>query len=186
MRHEQVGRTSCRNGAAAGIIGLAIALIVVAPGAARAQVTAFGMVGVAADQVAILNLVLVGPADDAHPGCRVTASFVDTRGQVFTDVYGNPIRKTFTLENQMAVGLKFSAATVLPGVPRKSVRAVLSPVPGAPASDCTCLVANVEIVEPTGKATLIDYGIDRRAPFGPNPPPPPGPPLPGGCPAPLF
>ncbi len=160
---------------------VAAALGVWAPAHAQAQLPVFGMIGLAEGQFAALNLVLVQSPDELHPGCRVIASFVDRNGQVFTDPGGTAARRLVTLQPQIAKQFKLYAAQILTaGETRKAIRAVLTPVPNtAVPSDCTCLVANVELVDPNGQTTVVDYG---RAPedSGTTPPPVPLPPGSGG------
>ena len=173
-----------RKRVVAWVVGLATALGVAAPARAQAQLPVFGMIGQAEDQVAILNLVLVDPPEASHPGCRVTASFVDAKGQVFSDVWGNPVKKTFTLQPQIATWLRLYPASTLAGQSRRSIRAVLAPVPNATTpSDCRCLTANVELVDPNGRTALLDNGHVGMG-LGPPSPWPPGGTPPGvteGC-----
>lgn len=162
------------------VLGLATSLGVAAPARAQTQPPVFGMIGLAQDQVAILNLVLVDPPEASHPGCQVTASFVDAKGQVFSDVSGNPVKKTFTLQPQIATGLRLYAANILAGQPRRSIRAVLTPVPNpTTSSDCRCLTANVELVDPNGRTALLDNGQVGMGLGPPSPWPPGG--TPPGC-----
>jgi hypothetical protein len=132
------------------------------------------MVGLAEGQVAILNLVLVDAPDASHPGCRVTASFVDGKGHVFTDAWGNLFKKTFTLQPQIAAWLRLPAASILEGQSRQSIRAVLTPAPSTTtSSDCTCLSTTVELVDPSGRTALMDNGNVGMG-LGPPSPWPPG------------
>lgn len=145
------------------------------PATDAANMPTFGMVGLGKGQVAVLNLVLSEPPADDHPGCQVTASFVDAQGIVFNDLAGNPVKETFTLQPQIASDLKLPAAQILEvGQFRRPIRAVVTAAPGATEnlaaqrssatsavetpSRCTCLVANVELVNPNGQTAIVDYG----------------------------
>jgi hypothetical protein len=146
------------------------------PATEAAKFPTFGMIGLAKGQVAILNLVLSEPPADDHPGCQVTASFVDAQGIVFNDLGGNPVKETFTLQPQIASDLKLPAAQILEiGQLRKPIRAVVTAAANTtenfaalrssatsavetPSSRCTCLVANVELVNPNGQTAIVDYG----------------------------
>ena len=169
MKEERTGRKHV----VPWVLGLVALLGAAAPAGAQ-QMPIFGMIGLADGQVAILNLVLVDPSDTSHPGCRVTASFVDWKGQVFSDAWGNPARKTFTLQPQIAAGLRLPAASILDGQSRRSIRAVLTPVPNVTTySDCTCLTTSVELVDPNGRTALLDNGHVGMG-LGPPSPWPPG------------
>jgi hypothetical protein len=157
-------------------VGLITVLGLGSPARAQEQLPALGMIGLAERQTAILNMVLVGPPAENHPGCRVIASFVDARGQVFRDDAGNAVAHSFSLQPQIASWLVLRSPDILAaGQLRQSIRAVLAPVPGAP-SDCSCLVPSVEIVNPDGRTAAYLGGSDvgMRVPGGGNPPPPPG------------
>ena len=188
MREQRTVQRECGNRVVAWVVGLAMALGLGSPARAQVQVQsrlpAFGMIGLAEGQVAILNLVLVDPQDENHPGCRLTASFVDATGQVFSDVRGSAVRRTFTLQPQIATGLRLRSADILAtGQLRRSIRAVLTPVPTVTApSDCTCLIASLELVNPDGRTGVLDLGLGNGGqvvPGGGNPGP-----SPGGCPGP--
>jgi hypothetical protein len=140
------------------IVAMAAALGVGTP--ASAQVPTFGMIGLSRGQVAVLNLVLVDQPVPNHPGCRVAASFVDERGQVFVDVKGNPARRLFTLQPQIANALTLTADTLNDGKQRRRIRAVVTPAsPVTAPSNCTCLIVNQEIINPEGLTALVDYGL---------------------------
>jgi hypothetical protein len=178
------------------------------PATEAAKFPTFGMIGLAKGQVAILNLVLYEPPADDHPGCQVTASFVDAQGMVFNDLGGNPVEETFTLYPQIASDLKLPAAQILEvGQLRKPIRAVVTAAPSVTEnlaaqrssaasavetpSRCTCLVANVELVNPNGQTTIVDYGkpspqdpinpLPSAPTDGAAPPPPPIAPLFARC-----
>jgi hypothetical protein len=147
------------------VVGAAVAVA-----AERTELPAFGLVGLARGQTAVLNLVDVG-LPSGRPTCQVTAAFVDATGQVLHDRAGNPVQQTFVLRPNVAASLRLRAEDVLGNRQlRRSTRVVLVPSETAP-SDCACLVANREIVAPNG-ATLLD---ERGQPpnGGGNPPPPP-------------
>jgi hypothetical protein len=156
-------------------VGALVSAQTLVPATEAAKMPTFGMIGLGKGQVAILNLVLSEPAADDHPGCQVTASFVDAQGNVFNDLAGNPVKGTFTLQPQIASDLKLPAAQILEvGQSRKPIRAVVTAAPSvtenlalqrssatsdddAP-SRCTCLVANLELVNPNGQTAIVDYG----------------------------
>lgn len=160
----------------AALAAMAVLVGVAAPAlvfAVTSELPVFGMLGLGRGRAAVLHLVLVHPPNPLHPGCRVTASFVDARGQVFHDRAGNPVEQTFALRDNVAAALTLRAADILAtGETRKPIRAVLTDPPddGTP-SDCTCLVATEEIVGASGRTDLSIYG--QRPPGGGNPPPPP-------------
>jgi hypothetical protein len=167
MEEQQAVRTSV----GAWVVGLATILGTAAQ--AQAQLPAFGMVGLTEGQRAVLHLVLVGAPDEAHPGCRVTASFVDSAGRLFDDARGVPVRRTVTLRPQIATSLVLSAEDILqPGQLRRSIRPVVAPVRSAGTpSDCGCFVANLEVLAANGVTAFTDSGHAPK--LSPNPPPPP-------------
>jgi hypothetical protein len=159
-----------------GVAALAILAVTVAAGPAYGadpQLPVFGMLGLARGQDAVLSLVLVHPQGVEHPGCRVTASFVDARGRVLRDAEGVPVQQTFALRDHFAAALTLHSAEVLGERPRLPIRAVLADAPedGTP-SDCGCLVGTLELVALNGRTDLAIYA--QRPPGGGNPPPPPG------------
>jgi hypothetical protein len=150
-----------------------MALWVAGPAQAFAQereLPAFGMVGLARGQTAVLNLVLVG---QSGVGCRVTASFVNASGEVFNDRAGNPVQQTFSLRDNVAAELRLGSADILAdGESRKPTRVVLQgPPDDSTPSDCTCLVATREILNSNGRTSISD--LAERPGGGGNPPPPP-------------
>ena len=155
------------------------------PTTAKSELPAFGMIGLAKGQVAILNLVLSEAAEENHPGCQVTASFVDAEGAVFNNPAGNPIMETFTLEPRIAADLRLPAVQILAeGQVRTSIRAVLAPAPNiATPSRCSCLIASLELVNPNGQTTILDYGTPRSS-QGDTTNPIPSPPKDGATPPP--
>jgi hypothetical protein len=169
VRKQQVVRKQM----VAWVVGLATALGMTAAGQAQAQLPAFGMVGLATGQRAVLNLVLVAAPDAGHPGCRVTASFVDSVGRVFNDATGAPVRRTVILRPQIATSIQLLSADILPaGQQRRSIRPVVAPVRTSTApSDCSCFTPSLEILAANGVTTLTTNGHSPR--LGPNPPPPP-------------
>src|SRR5262245_14930014 len=80
--------------------GLVTALGMAAPAWAQVELPRFGMIGLAQGQIAHLSAVLVEPRDASHPGCRVTASFVNASGLVLRDATGRSVSRTFTLQPQ--------------------------------------------------------------------------------------
>ena len=183
MRKQRSGQTGCGKRLVASVVAMTTALGLGTLAWAQAQLPAFGMIGLAEGQTAILNLVLVNPPAGDHPGCRVRASFVDASGQVFRNGMGHPIESSFTLQPQIATGLRLRSTEILTaGQLRRSIRAVLTPVPhDTTPSDCTCLIATLELVNPDGRTAVFDLGLGTpgtdvlaRTPGGGNPPPPPG------------
>jgi len=116
----------------------------------------FGMVGVARDQGVVLNVVMANPPDDSHPGCRLVLSFVGADGRTLVNPSRTEITKLVTLRGSAAERLAFRAADVMPeNQLRLPIRAVLGNPPddGTP-SDCTGMVATLELVAPNGWTTL--------------------------------
>jgi hypothetical protein len=70
------------------------------------------MISLAIGQFAILNLVLVGPREETHPGSPVTAA-LGCGGNVVTDLGGNPVADTFALEPQIASRLGLDTSSML-------------------------------------------------------------------------
>jgi hypothetical protein len=156
-------------------IGLATVLGTAAPAlAAGLPLTppAFGMVGLGRQQTAVLNAVLTGDVEEGHPGCAVTLSFVDRKGDVFEDRVGNPFRATFVLRGNVAAELRMRAADILgPALLRVPIRGVVTQPPGPLENgDCSGLVVTLEIVGPLGE-TQVFASLAR----GPKDPPPPNP-----------
>jgi hypothetical protein len=174
LMSQRQGLPKGRTRAAAVAVALATSLISVpAPAAELAtELPAFGMLGLSRGHVVVLNLVLTGPASADHPGCHLTASFVDAEGQVLQDAAGQPVQRDFVLRPQVAATLQLQAADVLGDLERrKPTRAVLATPPDPNLnSDCRCLAALRETVGPRGKTVLSDYGA--RPHGGGNPPPP--------------
>jgi hypothetical protein len=181
MKTEEAGRKGRNERSALWAMGLIVALGIAAPASAQAPLPRFGMVGLAQGQVASLSMVLVEPRDASHPGCRVTASFVDAKGIVLRNSAGRSFAKTVTLQPQIAAALEMPANQVLASTQaRGAIRAVLSPAATAGAATaCGCLIATVELRAANGVTMLFDEGKDPI--FRGNPPPPPG-----GCAAVLF
>jgi hypothetical protein len=133
---------------------------------------AFGMLGLARGQVAVLSLVDVDARDRDRAACRMTAAFVDARGVVFRDAAGNLVQQTFVLRPNVAATLRLSAADILgDGEQRKATRVVLTDVDDGVVSSCDCVMAMREHVNANGRTTIADVGI--RPDDGGNPPPPP-------------
>jgi hypothetical protein len=140
--------------------------------AETAALPMFGMVGIARGQDAVLSLVLVHPPDPDHPGCRVTASFVDARGEVVHDARGNPVQQTFHLRDHVSAALTLRGADVLGTQLRVPIRAELKAAPNdGTASDCKCLMATKELVGLDGRTNSHHDG--QLPSGGGNPPPPP-------------
>jgi hypothetical protein len=158
--------------AVAGVLGTAGPALAFDP---QPDPPGFGMVGLARTQTAVLNAVLTHPSDPAQPGCTVELSFVDARGQVFTDRAGNEVKRTFVLQDSVAVGLRLRAGDVLRarGL-RRSIRPVACLATGdagdAPSA-CGRLAVTLEIVDGNGHTSILD----ARGIPPPCDPPPPGP-----------
>jgi hypothetical protein len=111
---------------------------------------AFGMVGIAFGQTALLNAVNAQPPDPGippdpdqppdpgqppdpqHPACRMVLSFVDGTGQVLTDASGQKVSKLVELGPGMADSLRLRASQILGrDEMRRSIRALLTHAPEA-------------------------------------------------------
>jgi hypothetical protein len=154
-------------------VGLAAILALAAPGlAATLQLEPRnpGMFGVARGQTAVWNAVLTEPVAAGHPGCRVTLSFVDDKGEVLHDAAGSEVMRTLHLRDNVADALTLRANDVLArGEQRKSIRPVLSDAPDSNiCSDCRSLVLTLEVVKSNGVMVMVDA-------MGPRDPPPPDP-----------
>ena len=147
-------------------IGLTFTFALAAP--AFAELPAFGMVRLTRGQTATLHLVLTHEPDKAHPGCHVTASFVDAKGYKLEDAAGKAYSKTFVLEDNVAAELSLPVDEILPaGEDRALVRAALVETPAdGEASNCCALTPLLEIGNAAGSSS------DLLLPRGPNPPNP--------------
>ena len=108
-------------------------------------------------QTAVLNAVLVGPPDPDRPACRLDLSFVDAQGRPFHDASGGEAGKRVELRGGVADSIRLRAGDVLRDDQlRIPIRAVMSPPPDDNVpSDCTGLVATLEIVGPLGATQLL-------------------------------
>jgi hypothetical protein len=173
MRHEE-DEMSRRKTAVLGMLattGLLTAAGPVRSFSPQPDPPRFGIVGLARDQSAVLNVVLGVPPDPGHPGCQAVLSFAGADGRTLVTSSGAEIKKLVALRGSAAKRLSFRAADVLPeGQQRLSLRAVvdLPPDPDAP-SDCTGLIATVELVAPNGWTTLSQVGIAWGGPTEPAP-----------------
>jgi hypothetical protein len=146
-------------------------IILAAPvvvGGAEPELPAFGMVGLAQGQTAVLNAVLTHVPNTEHPGCPVTMSFVDARGVVLHDRAGHPFIKRGVLRDNIAESLQMPSADILaPFERRKPIRAAVreTPDPGA-ASDCCALTLTLELVGPRGSTGEV---LLPRQPVPPHP-----------------
>lgn len=133
-----------------------------------AELPAFGMVPLTQGQTATLHLVLTHEPDTGHPGCQVTASFVDAKGETLADAAGTPYSETFVLMGHTAAELSLPVDEILPaGKGRALVRAAIVEASGAgAASDCCALTPVLEIGNANGSVS------DLILPRGPNPPSP--------------
>jgi hypothetical protein len=159
MRHGTRG--------AARAAGLAAAVLALsAPVVVLGELPAFGMVGLASGQTAVLNAVLTNVPTTGHPGCSVTMSFVGATGAVFHYRTGNEVKKQVVLRGNRAEFLSLPAADILgPLELRKRIRAAVKETPGA-VSDCCALTMTLELVGPRG---LTDEVALPRVPNPPNP-----------------
>src|SRR5262245_5292911 len=156
---------------AARAAGLATALAAAAPVlvfGAEPELPAFGMVGVARRQTAVLNAVLTHTPRADHPGCAVTMSFVDATGAVLRDRTGSEIRKRVVLRDNVAESLELVAADVV-GVLERSrssrTAAMVMPDPGG-APDSVAPPLTLELLGPGGSSGEVAM---PRAPNPPNP-----------------
>jgi len=148
--------------------GLAAALVAAMTAAlpAGAELPAPGMMTVREGDLTVLHAVSTHEPSPEHPGCRITASFVDARGETLQDRTGNPIQASFVLRDNVAASLRLPVAQVLQGQPQRLVRAKVSEDTGAGDSNCCALTLTVERSNATrGTSELI-------LPRAPNPPSP--------------
>lgn len=149
--------------------GLTSAFALATPAfAEQPELPAFGMVRLTQGQTATVHLVLTHVPYRAHPGCHVTASFVDAKGQTLEDSAGKPYSKTIVLEENVAAELSLPVDEILPvGEERMLVRAALreTPAPGT-WSNCCALTPILEVGNANGSVS------DEILPRGPNPPSP--------------
>src|SRR5262245_27908923 len=132
-------------------LGLCAAALAAAAGPASAfnpqpEPPAFGMMGLARTQWAILNAVLTQPPDPAAPACEMVLSFVDAGGRLFHDAAGNELTKRVSLRGNVAQSIVVRSQDVVPdGQFRTSIRGVVQPPdPGQPPDpQCVGLVATV-------------------------------------------
>lgn len=151
-----------------------LALAAASTAAAQDTEPAFGMVGVAHGQSAVLTAVLTGALTREHPGCPTELSFVDAQGQVLHDRDGNEVKQTFVLRGHAAASLTLNADDILAvDEIRKLVRAVVADPPdqGAPG-DCRGRKVSRETVDEFGVALTV-LELEFSPHVGRNPPPPP-------------
>jgi hypothetical protein len=145
---------------------------------------AFGVVGIGRGQFAVLNAVLTQPVpddsspppDDNRSGCRLVLSFVGADGRTLLDASGAEAKKSVELRGGVAESLVLQAADVLAdGQLRRSIRAVMiGPPDDSIPSDCTGLVATMEIVGPNGWTQVLYAPIpDDNSPVPDDGAPPP-------------
>lgn len=136
--------------------------------------------------------------NDGRSSCRLVLSFVDGQGRPFHDASGSEVSKLIELRGGAADSIRLRAADVLlDGQLRIPIRAVVTPVPndGSPVpedgtpvpddgipvpddgipvpndgvpSDCTGLVATLEIVGPLGATQLLYTPIPNDGQPVPN------------------
>lgn len=147
---------------------------------------AFGMIGLARGQFAVLSAVLVGPPDDGtpppddqlpppddnRPACRLILAFVGADGRTLVDAAGLPTQKTVALRGGIAGSLMLRATDVLgTGQLRRPIRAVVVGPPDDDApSDCRGLVATMELVNALGWTEVL-YAPAVQPPDPVQPPP---------------
>src|SRR5262245_36974111 len=154
------GREEDAMKAARNPVGLAAAglLFVTGPAVAfnpQPEPPAFGMVGLARSQTAILNVVLAPVPEDGQPPCLVDLSFADASGRSFRDAAGHDVRKRVELRGNVAATLQLRWQDAIPGGQlRAPIRAVAIPVPDD-GFDCTGLVATLEIVDLLGGTRVL-------------------------------
>jgi hypothetical protein len=165
MSHERTTREAWGRRAAAAGLALAAGLTWVAP--ALAELPAYGMMTVARTETAVLYAVLTHQPSAQHPGCRLTASFVDAQGKTLRDRAGRLIKASWVLRGNVAASLPLRAADVLASTQsRRLVRAAVREDLAGGASNCCALTLTLEISDAFG-------GIGRlHKPRVPNPPSP--------------
>jgi hypothetical protein len=137
------------------------------------QSFSFGMVGVAADQVARLNVVNIAPGPAAQGSCAADLAFLDSQGNVLKS-------SNSSVDAQKTAFLEFERSTSSADSGRTYVRAtltstlVVSGAPGAmpvsPGSVCS-LLATLEIYDKSSGKTV---GLLSDAKMVPLSSPPPG------------
>ena len=150
-------------------VAWAVASVAVLMAAAplSAELPAYGMMTVGRRQTAVLHAVLTHQPSADHPGCRLTASFVDAQGDTLTNAAGLPIQASWVLKDNVAASLSLRAADVLGDLEaRKLVRPAVLEDTAAGASDCCALTLTVEVSSSFGGTSLVAY------PRFPNPPSP--------------
>jgi hypothetical protein len=127
---------------------------------------AFGMIGLARTQTAILNAVLTEAGGGTRTGCHVVLSFVDAAGEPLHEAAGNPVSQKVTLHGGAAQSLHLPAVQALPaGQVRVPIRAVIGAGPEPAAADCGGLVTTLEIVNARGRTTVFYPGRRSRPPW---------------------
>jgi hypothetical protein len=119
---------------------------------------AFGMMGLARTQWALLTAVLTQPPDPGAPACEMALSFVDSTGRLLNDAAGNPLTRRVSLRGNVAASLQVRSQDVIPdGQLRFAIRGVVQPPdPGQPPDpQCVGLVATVEIVDLLGATRVL-------------------------------
>jgi hypothetical protein len=125
----------------------------------------FGPVGIARGQTAVLNVVLV--ALPPSP-CRATLTFYDAAGQVLR-TREEPATAMVTLEEPNVTASFELPAVQAPG--EEQVRTEILPAVQAPPNPCADLVATLEIVDGSGRTSvLVHPGVLRG--LNPQPEPP--------------
>ena len=144
-------------------VALALAAAALATAPARAELPAFGMVQLSARQSAVMHAVLTHTPSADHPGCWITASFVDAMGNTFKDATGKEITAKWLLKDNVAQSLTVQASDILGTQTRKLIRAAVHETPDAGAeSNCCALTLTLEIRNANGST---------RAAAGPRGPP---------------
>jgi hypothetical protein len=151
--------------AVAWVVAWVAVLMAAAP--LSAELPAYGMMTVGRRQTAVLHAVLTHQPSADHPGCRLTASFVDAKGDTLKNAAGLPIQASWVLRDNVAASLSLRAADVLGDLEaRKLVRAAVLEDTASGASDCCALTLTMEVSNSLGGPSLVAY---PRSPNPPNP-----------------
>jgi hypothetical protein len=124
------------------------------------------MVGLAEEQTAILNVVVVDERGADRASCVLNLSFVDENGIIVVDTTGDPLARDVELRPGVAAALSLRAED-LELDQRKPIRAVLARPDDDRLSDCTGLVPTLEIVNDDGETQVLYYPPDPVHPPDP-------------------
>jgi hypothetical protein len=155
-------------GAVAVILGATAAAMLVGPVNAQSEEEVrlpFGPVGIARGQTAVLNVALL--ALPPNP-CHVTLSFYDRAGELL-GTREEPATDVFTLEDPN-VTASFELLAVL-ALGEEQARAEILPAVQLPPSPCADLVATLEIVDGSGRTSVLVHPGELSG-LNPQPEPP--------------